>query len=303
MKCVLGFVDLGCFEGTGGDGVAFPQFQGGAAFVPFRNRDGSPNPTSGTTLERCAQFCATNYYTLSAVATNFSIEQRCGVARKNAPPTCENLTVTHAICSCGNSTEIAGVKLASSACATPPVGGGNYTHPPNACVRGTASCGCDANYSQSCGMVGVSRVVQATCTPSHGPGHYLCPLQAGQYMENGSDVSYQRWVDCFGQARLDGVPTLGVPPIDALGHYEVSPYHSLMCNVTQDPNSWYCAQAVAGLRRFANNPASISGFHTYENILSYQAVIDAGVKAPLNASELSAFQSIIYKGVAGLANY
>ena len=76
-----------------------------------------------------------------------------------------------------------------------------------------------------------------------------------------------------------------------------------MCNVTQDPSSWYCTQAVESLRRFANDPTSNSGYHTYENLLAYQAVIDAGVKAPLNASELAAFQSIMYKGVLGLSNY
>jgi hypothetical protein len=297
-------VEHGCFKGSPGDGIAFPQFRGGPAFIPFRNRDSSPNPTSGTTLERCAQFCATNYYTLSAVSTNFSApEELCLRPKSGSPATCANLTVTRAICSCGNSTAAVGGKLASSACAAGPIGGGNYTHPPATCAGGATSCGCDANYSQSCGMVGVSRVYAATCTPSHGPGRYLCPLQAGQYMENGSDVSYQSWVDCFGQAMLGGVPTLGVPPIDANGHYELSPYHPLMCNVTQDPSSWYCTSAVESLRRFANDPASISGYHTYENLLAYQAVIDAGVKAPLNASELAAFQSIMYKGVLGLANY
>ena len=36
-----GFVEQGCFSGPDGDGIAFPQFQGGRAFLPTRNRDGS----------------------------------------------------------------------------------------------------------------------------------------------------------------------------------------------------------------------------------------------------------------------
>ena len=44
-------------------------------------------------------------------------------------------------------------------------------------------------------MAGVSRVYKAICTPSHGPGRYICPFKGGQYMENGSDISYRSWVD------------------------------------------------------------------------------------------------------------
>ena len=280
-----GFVDQGCFKGPHSDGIAFPEFQGGKAFLPARNRDGSFNPLSGTTLERCAQFCAINYYTLSAVATNFSAEQ--------------NLTVAHATCSCGNSTAGVGGKLASSACAAPPLGGGNYTHPPKACASGTASCGCAANYSQSCGMAGVSRVYKATCTPSHGPGRYICPFKGGQYMENGSDISYQSWVDCFGGAVLDGVPTLGVPVVYSNSHYAVAPHYALLCNMTRQPSSWYCQQAVAGLKGFSDDPtSSAAGYHAYEPLLAYQAVVDAGIpSAGLTPTELTAFQGKMFDGV------
>ena len=49
--------------------------------------------------------------------------------------------------------------------------------------------------------------------------------------------------------------------------------------------------------------SSASGYHAYEVIISYQAVIDAGVKAPLNATELSSFQEKVYRGVVGLAGH
>ena len=42
--------------------------------------------------------------------------------------------------------------------------------------------------------------------------------------------------------------------------------------------------------------SSASGYHAYEVIISYQAVVDAGVKAPLNATELSSFQEKVYRG-------
>jgi hypothetical protein len=117
-------------------------------------------------------------------------------------------------------------------------------------------------------------------------------------MENGSDVSYQDFVDCFGQASLGGVPSLGVPPILTNSHYAVAPHYSLLCNMTKNPSSWYCQQAVSGLKAFAQNPQSTAaGYHAYEPLWTYQGVIDAGVKSPLNADELTSFQEKIFKGV------
>ena len=52
-----------------------------------------------------------------------------------------------------------------------------------------------------------------SCRPGRGPGQYLCPLLGGRYIENGSDVSYKTFMDCFGKAKLDGVPWLGVSPL------------------------------------------------------------------------------------------
>lgn len=272
--CVLS-EDVGCFsQGLAG-------LQGGKAFCTEKQRDGSPNPLTGTTLERCAQFCAINWFALSAVSTTT-------VATGN-------LTTTCGVCSCGNSTS--GAKLAGDACSAPP-SGGNYTAPTPNCLSGKGSCPCGANTSQACGMNGVSRVYKSTCKPSHGPGRYLCPLRGGQYMENGSDVSYQSWVDCFGKAVLDGVPTLDIPVIMANSHYAVAPHYSLLCNMTKDPSSWYCSQAVAGLKGFSQNPtSSAAGYHAYEPLLSYQAVLDAGVKEPLTPTELLAFQEKMFRGV------
>ena len=89
----------------------------------------------------------------------------------------------------------------------------------------------------------------------------------------------------------------------ANSHYAISPHHSLLCNNTKDPSSWYCTQALVGLRYFAQHGVSASGYHAYEVMLSYHAVVDAGVKAPLNSTELAAFQASVYKGVMGYVNH
>ena len=115
-----------------------------------------------------------------------------------------NTTNTFTVCSCGNSTSTAGKPVAGSTCNAPPAAG-NYTNPPAACIAGTGSCPCSANASQACGLVGVGRVYRGSCVPAEGPGEYVCPLRGGRYMSNGSDVPYQRWVDCFGQSILDGI--------------------------------------------------------------------------------------------------
>lgn len=116
-------------------------------------------------------------------------------------------------------------------------------------------------------------------------------------MNNLSDIPYGIWVQCFAQADLDGVATLEVPPIMANSHYAISPHYSLLCNNTKDPSSWYCTQALAGLRNFVSHGGSASGYHAYEVMLSYQAVLDAGVKVPLNTTELAAFQASVYNAV------
>eukprot|EP01051_Picozoa_sp_SAG22_P012253 SAG22_NODE_1256_length_4995_cov_4.293096_3_plen_316_part_00 len=258
--------DLGCFDQAS---LKFP-LVGSRSFCTALQRDGSVNPLTGTTLERCAQFCTLNWFTLSAVSTTISPTKRCsrsGQCVVDANSTC-------GVCSCGNRTS-SGTKLASAACSAPPAGG-NYSAPPAGCLAGSGSCPCGANASQACGMPGVSRVYRTACTPAHGPGRYLCPLRGGRYMENGSDVSYQTWVDCFGQAVLEGVPTLGVPVIMSNSHYAVAPHYALLCNMTKDPRSWYCAQAVASLEGFAASPtSSATGYHAYEPLLAYQAVVDA----------------------------
>eukprot|EP01043_Picozoa_sp_COSAG02_P063714 COSAG02_NODE_9107_length_2327_cov_9.291293_1_plen_509_part_00 len=210
-------------------------------------------------------------------------------------------------CTCGNSTSGSGAKLPGSACSEPPppTNGtdGTWLAPTAGCLSGNTSCPCAGNASQACGMRGVARVYQSTCTPTHGPGNYLCPLQGGRYMNNLSDIPYATWVKCFAKADLDGVATLEVPPIMANSHYAISPHYSLLCNHTKDPSSWYCTQALAGLRNFARHGGSASGYHAYEVMLSYQAVLDAGVKGPLNATELAAFQASVYKGVMQYAGH
>ena len=52
-----------------------------------------------------------------------------------------------------------------------------------------------------------------SCAPGTGPDRYLCPLIGGRYLENGSTVSYKTYMDCFGQANLQGQQWLGVPPL------------------------------------------------------------------------------------------
>jgi hypothetical protein len=276
-KCVLS-EDVGCFTG-----LPFA-FQGGKGFLPSLNRDQSFNVQTGVTLERCAIFCTLHWYTLSAVTTKTSVDGR------------TNRTSALASCSCGNSTTTAPV--ANTTCSALPAAG-NYTHPPAACVAGTGSCPCSGNSSEACGTAGgLGRVYKSACVPATGPGATVCPLRAGKYMENGSDIPYQAWVDCFGQSILEGVPYLDLPVIMSNSHYAVSPHYSLLCNMTKDPSSWYCGKAVAALKGFADSPvASAAGYHAYEPLLAYQGVVDAGARNFFNSTEMASFQEIIYKGV------
>ena len=285
---------VGCYHS------ALPHL-GGRGFMPALNRDGSVNTAYGTTLERCATFCALNWYTLSGVTTSTAAARGAG---SNATRT------TFAACSCGNTTEGLGPRFAKpnarARCADAPAPG-SWQRPAAACLAGAGSCGCGANSSQACGMVGgVTRVFRSTCTPSHGPGDYLCPLRGGRFMENGSDVPYATFVGCFGQAVLTAVPSLGVPPIlDASAWGGVTPHYALLCNVTKDPASWYCGRAVDALRAFADSATSPpAGYHAYEPLLTFHALVDSGVPGGgLNATQLLAFQAKIYTAVKALSGH
>ena len=143
-----------------------------------------------------------------------------------------------------------------------------------------------------------------SCAPGTGPGRYLCPLIGGRYLENGSTVSYKTYMDCFGQANLQGQQWLGVPPLAGGSAYpdagvSMRPELGLLCNMTKDPTSWYCQQAVEVLRKYTHNPAAPGAqYHSYETLLAFQSVRDAGVPdAGLNASELAAFHARIVKEV------
>ena len=140
-------------------------FEAGEGFKPAASRSGAIIASSGATLERCAEFCALHWFELAAVSTN--VTKRRGVQ-------------TNVWCTCGNSTSAAGPRLPGAACSAPPPAGGTFSAPNASCLSGNGSCPCGANTSQACGQRGVARVYRSTCTPTHGPGNYLCPLQGGK---------------------------------------------------------------------------------------------------------------------------
>eukprot|EP01047_Picozoa_sp_COSAG01_P007423 COSAG01_NODE_282_length_19505_cov_101.588117_5_plen_430_part_00 len=278
--------ELGCFRGTTGRGDAFP-FSGGTFFERTMNRDRSPNLASGNAPGRCAEFCATHYFQLSALSV---------IGGSDA-------------CMCGNSTAVSGARVAGGKCATTPPAPSEYNlttrkYAAPACLSGTASCACSGNTSAACGNPGVARVFRHSCAPGSGPGRYLCPLIGGRYLENGSTVSYQAYMDCFGQASLEGQPWLGVAPLLGGQAYpdagvSMRPELGLLCNMTKDLTGWYCRQAVEVLRRYTQNPRPPGAqYHSYETLLAFQSVRDAGLpNAGLNASELAAFHGRILKEV------
>ena len=64
LDCVVA-KELGCFKGANADGLALP-FSAGTLLERSMNRDRSANTATGNAPERCAEFCATNYFKLSA---------------------------------------------------------------------------------------------------------------------------------------------------------------------------------------------------------------------------------------------
>lgn len=70
------------------------------------------------------------------------------------------------------------------------------------------------------------RVYKPNCTTSRAPGKYICPLLGSRYTENGTDVSYKDYIDCFGMADVDGMYVND--------HFAVQPHFSVLCNVTKD---------------------------------------------------------------------
>ena len=280
LDCVVA-KELGCFKGANADGLALP-FSAGPLLQRSMNRDRSANTASGNAPERCAEFCATNYFKLSAVSEDK--------------------------CTCGNDTSTSGLPVAGSKCASMPPAPSQYNlttrqYTSPRCLDGTASCACSGNTTQACGSPNIARVFQHSCTPARGPGRYLCPLVGGKYM-NGSDVSYKTYMDCFGQAKWNGVPWLKVAPLLGGSGYPTAsfsmrPELALLCNATKNPKSWYCQQAVDVLRRYTHNPQPPGQqYHAYETVLTFQAVRDAGLpQAGLNDSELAIVHSRLPKEV------
>ena len=285
LDCVIA-QELGCFKGATGVGDAFA-FNGSSLFVRSMNRDRSPDVSTGNSPQRCAEFCATHHFELSAVSEDN--------------------------CMCGNSTAASGARVTGGKCAAEPpaptafnLTTRKYTAP--GCLDGTASCACSGNTSAACGNPGVARVFRHSCRPTgREPGRYLCPLHGGRYIENGSDVSYETFMDCFSAAKLDGVRWFKVPALLTNSAYPDSsssmrPELGLICNMTKDAQSWHCQQAVDILRRYTQNPAKPGPeYHSYETVLAFQAVQDAlGPSAGLNTSELAAFHSRILVEAAGM---
>ena len=144
--------ELGCFR----SGFAFNNAS--SVFERTANRDRSANAATGNSPRRCAEFCATHFFALSAVSVDLELKQD--------------------RCTCGNSTAAAGARVAGAKCASKPAPGEynlttrQYTAP--ACLSGAASCACSGNTSAACGNPGVARVFRHACAPGKGPGRYAC---------------------------------------------------------------------------------------------------------------------------------
>ena len=126
--------ELGCFRG----GFAFNNAS--SLFERTMNRDRSANAATGNSPRRCAEFCATHFFALSAVSVDLVLKQD--------------------RCTCGNSSAAAGARVAGGKCASKPAPGEynlttrQYTAP--ACLSGAASCACSGNTSAACVSAAVS---------------------------------------------------------------------------------------------------------------------------------------------------
>ena len=152
LDCVVA-KELGCFKGANADGLALP-FSAGPLLQRTMNRDRSANAATGNSPRRCAEFCATHFFALSAVSVDLVLKQD--------------------RCTCGNNTAAAGARVAGGKCASKPAPGEynlttrRYVAP--ACLSGAASCACSGNTSAACGNLGVARVFGTRARQAAGRG-------------------------------------------------------------------------------------------------------------------------------------
>ena len=158
---------------------------------------------------------------------------------------------------------------------------------------------CPADATETCGDGANQTAVSAytfACTAVPAPLRQpICNLNFSQWW-NGSDVTYKQYIDCFGRGDTS------YASLYINDHFAIQPHYAVLCNITRE--QWYCDYAAANLAAYAMGGAQ-GGYHCYEPVLAYQAVVDGtGLKdAGLNATALAKFKALVVAGCGSQAGH